>query len=128
MFINQQAKSDCPWRHIQTHYGRWQSGPEDERAENFGFLRREAEELACQGVNPWDDDTGVSLIDFLSLMWLLICLVGCIGCHFEIISNILGALHVALTTERLYLYIIKNGDDPIVCFHSPNARDSNLSE
>ncbi|KAK0227240.1 hypothetical protein EDD85DRAFT_974714 [Armillaria nabsnona] len=42
-----------------------QSKWEDERAENFGFLRGEAEELACQGVKPWDDDAW-AVMDALS--------------------------------------------------------------
>ncbi|KAK0435043.1 hypothetical protein EV421DRAFT_1988173 [Armillaria borealis] len=52
-------------RGLYSHYEWRQSGFEDERAENFGFLRGEAEELACQGVKPWDDDAW-AVIDTLS--------------------------------------------------------------
>ncbi len=47
-------------RGLYSRYGRCKSECGDERAENFGFLRGEAEELACQGVKPWDDGTWVS--------------------------------------------------------------------
>ncbi len=53
-------------RGLYSHYGRRQIVCGDERAENFGFFRGEAEELACQGVKPWDDDACVSLTDLLS--------------------------------------------------------------
>ncbi|PBK83569.1 hypothetical protein ARMGADRAFT_1037743 [Armillaria gallica] len=43
-------------RGFYSPYGRRKSEREKERAENFGFLRGEAEELACQAVKPWDDD------------------------------------------------------------------------
>ncbi len=54
-------------RGLYSHFGRRQSGHEDERAENFGFLRGEADELACQGVKPWEDDAWVGWISFLFL-------------------------------------------------------------
>ncbi|PBK79609.1 hypothetical protein ARMGADRAFT_1092971 [Armillaria gallica] len=52
-------------RGLYSCYGRRKSEWEDERAENFGFLRGEAEELACQGVKPWDDDAW-AVMDALS--------------------------------------------------------------
>ncbi len=52
-------------RGFYLQYGQRQNGHEDERVENFGFLRGKVEELVCQGVKPWDDDAWVSLTDFL---------------------------------------------------------------
>ncbi len=58
---------------LYSPYGCQQSKWEDERAENFGFLRGEAEELACQGGKPWDDDAWVSSSELFFLSLLMIC-------------------------------------------------------
>ncbi len=60
-------------RGLYSPYGRRESEWEDERAENFGFLRGEAKELACQGVKPWDDDAWVSSSELFFLSSLMIC-------------------------------------------------------
>ncbi|PBK79132.1 hypothetical protein ARMGADRAFT_1069533 [Armillaria gallica] len=52
-------------RGLYSRYGCQKSECEDEKAENFGFLRGKAEELACQGVKPWNDDAW-AVMDALS--------------------------------------------------------------
>ncbi len=77
-------------RGLYSCYGRWQS-EEDERVENFGLLRGEAEELACQGGKPWDDDAWVSSVELLFFVVVNdMSLSGCNGRHLIRILSITG--------------------------------------
>ncbi len=58
-------------RGLYSCYGPWKSECEDERAENFGFLRGEAEELACQGGQ--EEFSVVACMAAWSSAWLTNC-------------------------------------------------------